>query len=420
MRMADIFTLGIEDSEKENLKRSMLEDNIHRGKILAKVVIGFEVILSVIDVSASILKVDNRFHFSNYFLMYMLMILLNIAFCFMVSRVGDLSNKPISYLNRLENSLVVYITLVMLWGSIISLMDQKLYGQLMAYMVNMIACSVFYYLDNKKVLIPFSISILALFLGLPLFQSSSDILIGHYVNLTVFSFLFWLTSRILYLNYCNDFKNRSLINKSNILLASEIEQNRIINMKLEEANEQLRELALKDELTGIPNRRGLNNYIDFIYEYSLDKGSLISIIMMDIDNFKQYNDNYGHNAGDKVLISIADQINSVVRHSKHFIARFGGEEFIYVAIHTNEKQIAVIAETIRKKIEELKITHEYSQGGKYVSISLGTSTVRVYKRENILQCIEFADRALYRAKTNGRNCVASMDIADIDEQIAID
>jgi diguanylate cyclase (GGDEF)-like protein len=335
----------------------------------------------------------------------------------MAERVGDLTDKPAAYLNRVENSMVLYITLVMIWGSIISLMDQKLYGQLMVYMVNMIACSAMYYLDNKKVLIPFGVSILVLFSGLPFFQSSKDVLIGHYVNLIVFSFLSWLTSRILYLNYCGDYKNRILINKSNILLANEIEENRIINIKLKEANEKLQELVLKDELTGIPNRRGLNSYIDFIYEYSLDKGSLVSIIMMDIDHFKQFNDNYGHNAGDKVLICVAEQINSAAGYSKHFAARSGGEEFVYVAIHTNEKQVADIAEAIRKKIEELRIPHKYPQDEKYVSISLGTSTVKVNRKDDIFQCIESADKALYKAKTSGRNRVVGIDSEKADEKV---
>lgn len=311
------------------------------------------------------------------------MILINILFLIFIEKNQYACTETECNLKKGELGLILYVTLIMVWGSCISLMDQRLYGQLMAFMMNMITVCAIFYMDTKKLLIAFTISLLVLFLGLPFFQKSTDILVGHYVNLGVFSIETFIVSRILYLNYYNDFKSKEL---------------------LKQANEKLKELTLIDELTGIPNRRSFKNFIDFAYEFNLKEDSTMSIIMMDIDYFKQYNDNYGHSAGDKVLISVAQEINSIAKDYSNFAARFGGEEFILAAIDTMEQEILNIAEIIRRSILNLKIPHDSSKVEKYISISLGISTVQVKNKEDIFKCIETADKALYVAKAEGRNC----------------
>lgn len=389
MKISELIEFKIDDDQKENFKRIMLKDNLSRGKVTAKILLVLQSILTLINVITCVLKVDNRFEFSYYFIMYMLMILVNIVYLLIINKHNDLDNKPLSYLNNLEKVIIFYVTFFMSWGSIISLMDQKLYGQVIVFMVNMIACSSFYYFETKKMTIPYIISTAILLLSLPFFQPSKDILIGHYVNVSIFLLISWLSSRILYHSYCSNFTNKVL---------------------LEKANNQLEKLSLIDELTGIPNRRSFNNYITTAYTYHFKSDFMFSIIMMDLDCFKQYNDNYGHTAGDKILKSIAYQINSVATLSMNFAARFGGEEFIYAAIGADEKEINLIAETIKTNIMNLKIPHQYSKVSKYISLSLGTSTVIANSKEDIFHCIEFADKALYLAKKDGRNCVKSINL----------
>lgn len=400
-----MLQIDIEEAEKEYFIRCILTDNFHRGKIFAIQIIVVELILVGLNISAAILKVDSRFHFSAYLIMYLIMILINSVYLLWIKRFKDLNDKSHSQLRTLEIGLVVYITLLMSWGSIISLMDQKLYGQLMVFMVNMIACSVVFFLDNKKIIIPYVCSVLIIFLGLPFFQSSRDILIGHYVNLCVFIIISWIASRIIFQSYCRDHKTKRELQQTNILLEKEIEQNSVINLKLAAANIQLNELALLDELTGIPNRRSFRNHIDIAFERYVKENTLLSIIMIDVDYFKQFNDNYGHNEGDKVLIAVANQIYSVVRHNKDFVARWGGEEFIYTAFNTNRAEIGKIAETIRHKVFDLKIPHGFSKNWSYVSVSIGTCTIEVRGKADVSKGIEQADKALYLAKTSGRNCV---------------
>lgn len=179
-------------------------------------------------------------------------------------------------------------------------------------------------------------------------------------------------------------------------------------MKLSKANFQLKNLALVDELTGIPNRRSFRNFIDLTFEYYVKGKSLLSIIMLDIDNFKQFNDNYGHNRGDRILKEIAYQIYSVVKDYMDFAARWGGEEFVYIAFNTNEEEIRKIAETIREKVFALKIPHEFSNSSGFVTVSIGTCTIEIKDKSDIGKAIDLADKALYLAKTSGRNCVKSI------------
>ena len=405
MKVSDFLKNNISENEKESLETAVILENIQRSKLLAIVIIGFEAVLLFVDILTSTLKVDDRFSFNAYFVMYSVMILLNAAYLLYLKSIGGKSDAFVMRKKPAAIAIVLYITLMMSWGSIVSLMDQRLYGHLMTFMVNMIVCSVIYLLDNRKILIPYFISMLIIAIGLPYFQNSSDVLIGHYVNLSVFIFISWLTSRILYRSYCENFTGKILLNEANSLLEKEIEENRKINAKLTSANKQLRELSLMDELTGIPNRRCFREFIESAFQHYVKEGSTISVIMIDIDFFKQFNDNYGHQDGDKTLIAIATQINSIIKDSGEILVRWGGEEFIYAALNRDEAAIEETAKTIMSKVSDLKIIHNDSPINPFITVSLGSCTVDITEKRDISKAIKFADSALYLAKCSGRNCV---------------
>ncbi|MEQ8154597.1 MAG: GGDEF domain-containing protein [Clostridiaceae bacterium] len=385
------------DDEGSNLliiKRA--KSNVARMSTFSRLLIAIESILVVADIVSNTNNVNRSFDFVSYLIMYLLMIFTNIYILLLTKKIRNVENY--SQVKKIEILAIVYITFIMLWGSVVTLMDQRLYGKLTVYMVNVIMCSVTYYFDYKKMSIPYCFSFLVLVIGLPFFQKSSDVLIGHYINIVIFMGIAWTASRILYSNYCENIK-------SNILLSKEIEENILMNRKLQELNFKLEKLSLLDELTQISNRRGVNKYLDFIYDYAIKKKSLTSVAMIDIDNFKKYNDNYGHTIGDEVIRKVAKEIRSKVRESVDFAARYGGEEFLYIAMETSQEEMHSIAEGIRKKIEDLKIEHRYSYVKEYITVSIGISTVKVTAREDIELAIVQADEALYKAKNNGRNCV---------------
>jgi len=397
----------VEDSQKDKFRLNLLQDNIRRGRILAITMIIFECILIAVDIFSAIVVADDRFHFDIYLAMYIIMAGMNWVYLEVVKNIHI--DKPISLdqIRKYEIIITVYITAIMSWASIVSLMDQKLYGQLMVFMIIMTTSSVLYYLETKIIWIPYFISVLILVIGLPFFQPSSDILIGHYVNLIVFIATTYLASRIIFSNYVNDFNHKVLLSESNQLLEQEIEENKAVNNKLELANFQLKRVALIDELTGIPNRRGFRNYIDTSFESQVGHDSVLSILMIDIDFFKQYNDHYGHDAGDEVLIEVSNEIDSIVKNTGGYFCRWGGEEFVYIHFNGTNDMIRNIAQMIRQSIYEKKIPNGYSSVGEYISISIGTSTVKIAGKEDVAKVISLADQALYQAKDNGRNCVTS-------------
>ncbi len=405
MKIPDILSNTIPDDEMEDFRKKLAIDNLQRGRILAFTVILFESLLVMVDLISFFLNVDSRFQFHHYLIMYLLMIILNTVYLLFIGRVKNLTNASMRKIQKIEIAMLLYLSLILCWGSVLALMDQWLYGQLISYMLNLSVVSVVYYLDSKKVAIPYAISALILMVGLPFFQHSNDILIGHYVNLTIFIFILWLASRIIYHGYCTNYNSMVQIKHSKRLLEEEIKINQAINNKLAVANRQLERLTLIDELTGIPNRRCFKNYIDMLFERDDIEHALLSVMMIDIDYFKQYNDHYGHDEGDKALIAVAHQILSTAITPIEFAVRWGGEEFLFLGAYETAKKANEIAERIRNGVNELHIPHAFSTISDCITVSIGVCAVKLDRRDDVGKLIEMADKALYVAKNSGRNCV---------------
>lgn len=174
-------------------------------------------------------------------------------------------------------------------------------------------------------------------------------------------------------------------------------------VELQDANCKLENLSTCDGLTGISNRRHFNQYIEMSWKNAIRSGNLISLIMADIDYFKLYNDNYGHLQGDDCLIKVARTISKCVKRPLDIVARYGGEEFAVILPETNNTGACMIAEEIRKNIEALNIPHEHSEVAPYVTLSLGVVTIMPNEGISINKFIDETDKALYKAKSNGRN-----------------
>lgn len=406
--MSIVLNESLGEEDLLEFRRNAMMENFHRGAELAKFIILFELLLLLTAIAAYFLKIDGRFLFGEYISMYLMMMVFNLLFLLFAGQYKNTGQLTIQQLDRLEDGIMVYAALLMSWGSLLTLMDQKLYGQLVAFMINMIMLSVLFLLDDRRIKVPYGCSVLILAVGLPLFQSSKDILIGHYVNLSIFIFISWLASRIIFKNYYNSFVSRTLLEKSKILLEEEAEEIKAMNIKLDSANRQLQELALVDELTGIPNRRSFRNFVDSIFSRPFAPDSTFTFLMIDIDFFKQYNDHYGHNEADKVLIAVANEIHSIILNPMEFVVRWGGEEFIYCALSeqaVTENALSKLTETIRAKIAALKIPHNVSNHCDFLTVSIGASTICASCSIPVSKGIDLADQALYAAKKDGRNCV---------------
>lgn len=175
------------------------------------------------------------------------------------------------------------------------------------------------------------------------------------------------------------------------------------NRELQEAKKQLEAISLTDSLTGLANRRHFDQHLKDEWARARRNQTSLSLIMVDIDYFKPYNDEYGHPAGDQCLKQVAQALQGVPRRSADLVARYGGEEFALIL--PDDSDAEDIAEQCRKTIEWLRIPHEYSDIADVITISLGVATVKPGRATSITQFTERADRALYDAKETGRNRV---------------
>ena len=184
--------------------------------------------------------------------------------------------------------------------------------------------------------------------------------------------------------------------------------------ELSEANRKLEVLSRSDELTCIANRRMLDETLDKEWLRAIRMGSRLSFILIDIDFFKQYNDNYGHVMGDECLKLVALALKDVSHRSSDLVARYGGEEFALVLAETDCAEL--VAEACRTAILELSIPHSYSRCAEVVTVSVGICMCRPELNTHYHVLIELADNALYRAKDLGRNrvCVAELEGASTD------
>ncbi|HQO39907.1 MAG TPA: diguanylate cyclase [Spirochaetota bacterium] len=173
--------------------------------------------------------------------------------------------------------------------------------------------------------------------------------------------------------------------------------------RLDRAYSVIQRQALFDALTGIPNRRSFSERIMQEFNRSRRDRRPLSIIMGDIDHFKQFNDLYGHSSGDDCLRSVAQAIERTLKRPGDFCARYGGEEFIIILPDTAIQGAVVIAEEIRRNIIALDIPHEKSVPQKKVSISLGVAGDENNQFISHEDLLKMADEALYLAKENGRN-----------------
>jgi diguanylate cyclase (GGDEF)-like protein len=163
------------------------------------------------------------------------------------------------------------------------------------------------------------------------------------------------------------------------------------------------DMAIIDPLTGVYNRRYMEGSLKKLIKTLSRKNDKLSLLMIDVDHFKKYNDAYGHDMGDKCLKAVADVLRQNVTRAEDFVARYGGEEFVVVLPGTDENGAQLIADKLLQKIHECNIPHEKSDVADRVTFSIGGATIAVENSQNGTDYIKHADKALYESKRDGRN-----------------
>ncbi|BCS54218.1 diguanylate cyclase [Geobacter sp. SVR] len=179
------------------------------------------------------------------------------------------------------------------------------------------------------------------------------------------------------------------------------------HLELKRHRDLLENICLADGLTGVANRRRFDQYLDQEWRRALRSGTTISLVMIDIDYFKLFNDGYGHVAGDECLRKVALKLVETLKRPSDMAARYGGEEFACILPETDAAGALLVAEELRHEVEALQIPHESSEVSSRVTISVGVASMTPSPGESYVAIAEQADQALYAAKKEGRNRVSS-------------
>jgi diguanylate cyclase (GGDEF)-like protein len=386
--------VSVPEKYKREFRLETYKINMARCKVAAIVLILIKIMLLAVSL------VTNKEQFYNaltiyHEIMYVIMIIIMAIYLTIFLKI----EKSIPKNDRINLIVVVSFTsFILMWCAVISLLDQLSYGHVIVYAAAFMVIAVFSFFEPIVLLLIY-ISVHVLFIVcIPYFQKHSEIIFKNYIISTTYLILSWVVSIILYKYWVNAFNNKKKLQEKNDDL-------NILNIKLEEANHRLEKISCIDSLTGAYNRRKFNQVLKSEWERCKRYSIPISILMIDIDHFKSFNDNYGHQAGDSCIRQVAKVLLNYASRSSDIVARYGGEEFAIVLPHTNSKNTLLLAERIRKGIEELSIPHAFSLAAQHVTISLGTCTIIPSDDYSIDKFISSADKALYKAKLENRNLV---------------
>lgn len=175
------------------------------------------------------------------------------------------------------------------------------------------------------------------------------------------------------------------------------------NIALEEKNKELNFLSFNDPLTGLWNRRKYENLMTEKWDKCRKNKKPISLVFIDIDNFKKYNDTYGHISGDKALVKVATTIKKSFSHLTNIVSRYGGEEFVVLLYDIDKNKMMDSVVNVVKEIEELKIFNEKSEVSRYLTVSVGAAYIVPTKDDLYADLFKLADKALYMSKIKGKN-----------------
>jgi diguanylate cyclase (GGDEF)-like protein len=382
-----LFVVSVAEQYKREFVLTVNEINVRRVKVTAITFIileGILIIISLVKNKSDFFKQPDVYYSG----MYVLLFIASILYLLVFIKLGK--NIPASG-TLIQVIGISFTCLLLYWCVGIALLDQLSYGQIIVYIVALISIAAVPFFPPLTVLLIF-FSAQALFIAfMPYFQQSTEILYGNYINSTAFLIIAWVISCIRYISYVEDFEHKKIIQEK----SDELER---VNKELEEANQKLEKLSQTDSLTGIFNRSVFDRTIRAEWDRCKLHHSPLSLIMVDIDIFKAYNDNYGHQAGDDCIRWVAQSLRACVKRSSDIVARYGGDEFAVILPHVNRDTALQFADQIRKKVLELAIPHPFSPVSPYLTISAGVQTLIPSDELSIEKLIRTADQALYEAK----------------------
>jgi len=383
--------LIIPEADKTMLQNTLTYINIQRLRIITWLLIVFNLIL----ISTQLAFIGNIeqsriLEIAPYIMaIRLILIVSSVAFLIVTSRLAfpDAINR---YHHFCESG---YILLNLIGYAILSgLIYSVGLGMASSYLMAVLVSAAFLYLKWFERIVLYGSAWIVISVMVWRFQSDWVVSSSAFLNASFVTVFALVISRIIYVNRVREFLNLQTIKLQREELAA--------------SNDMLKSFSYLDALTNIPNRRFFD---EFLYrEWGLavrEHGLPLCLIMVDIDHFKQFNDTFGHQTGDDILVNIATALSGTVKRPGDFVARYGGEEFAVILPKTDLIGARRIADQMLQAVEMLDINHPFSTDGR-LTISLGLACIQPNDKELPENLIDNADRALYQAKNAGGNrCV---------------
>lgn len=322
----------------------------------------------------------NRIYFYLYLSLF-LITLISLTFLYLSKNFNYFRKKSTLFF-------FVYSFIFCLWSSGITTMDFMTQSNITVYTISSLSIAILIYLKPSQSIFLFSINYLILIILLPVYKNPELNILGDIINITILSFVSLFISVSRYYSKCNDFNNRYIIMMQ--------------NHKMTKMNTKLNKLVVTDNLSGLNNRRFLDSILSEEWIEKSSTGINVGVIMLDIDNFKNYNDIYGHQKGDVCIQKISNILKEISDNENSYSIRYGGEEFTLIIFNIDKKNIIEIAENILKNVYELNLENLNTKYT-YVTLSEGICFGKINSDLNLYDFIKKADDALYRSKNSGKN-----------------
>ncbi len=389
-KIKDWFSSQIPQSRRKDFDMEIRRINLDRAKATTAFFLMAHLILLP---CFFIIKQSTRFDFPNVLYLDLYLVIIGMMILYLI-----IFYKFKTILENKRNHMICMISFtafLQLWCAAYSLVDQYVSGEVIVYIISTLCIAIFP-LFRTRVLIGIFLIVHIVFLCLlQEVQISPEKLYDNARNSTIVIIVALVISHSLWKNKVEDYMKELMIEEKNKDLND-------LNQRLRKANKQLEKLSGTDSLTGLYNRRKFDETMTEAWEYSRQNQLPISIIMLDIDSFKQVNDSYGHLAGDHCIVAIAESISDVLRDTHDFAARLGGDEFILVLTQTDAHQAYQTGEKLRTRIETLRILITEAEL-EYITVSLGICCTIPGNDSSLAELITTADHALYQAKSKRKN-----------------
>lgn len=310
-----------------------------------------------------------------YFSFYIALFLMSVAGLFLIAYFKKNSEKLALPFQKL------FAVFLIFWSACVTIYDQRVSRNISVYLIVSLTTAFIVYFTPLQTLILYFSALISMYFLLPLFQKNSTDNYGSYVNITIMTFM--AAFICIYRNFleCQRYLDQETIMKQNQLL-------------LDYAN--------RDVLTRLRNRRFLEENISDLYQQCIEKNAYLTMMMIDIDYFKRYNDTYGHQQGDECLRRVAWRLEQELDSENEYMIRYGGEEFLYIGIGIDENAAAEKGRLFNQAIRDLIIGFS-DQDSRNITVSIGIYTGYPTQKQSWETYISNADKALYQAKNTGRD-----------------